>query len=181
MDIYKKFGELATEGIAAALCSIIETKGSTPRKAGSKMIVTAEGITYGSVGGGKLELQGIADALKVIYTNMPSLKARSSNDLFVITTVKEMPTSTTILMIAPQSMISVISPRYVFLALVSILSVATNMSSGLIEINTSPDLQLVDTINIPLTSIYAIPVSASLTDLPLNKFSTPTKFATNSE
>ena len=48
MDIYKKFGELAAEGIAATLCTIIETKGSTPRKAGSKMIVTAKGITYGS-------------------------------------------------------------------------------------------------------------------------------------
>lgn len=80
MDIYKKFGELAAEGIAAALCTIIETKGSTPRKAGSKMIVTAEDITYGSVGGGKLELQVIADALKVIEDGHPFLKNYSAGE-----------------------------------------------------------------------------------------------------
>ena len=38
MDIYSKIGEIIAEGKGGALCSIIETSGSTPRKAGSKLI-----------------------------------------------------------------------------------------------------------------------------------------------
>jgi xanthine/CO dehydrogenase XdhC/CoxF family maturation factor len=42
MDLMAKLQELANTGRAAALCTIVETSGSTPRKSGSKMIVTAE-------------------------------------------------------------------------------------------------------------------------------------------
>lgn len=66
MDLYAKLSELARTGQAAALCTIIETSGSTPRKAGSKVIVTSEGTTFGSVGGGVLEKALIKDALQCI-------------------------------------------------------------------------------------------------------------------
>jgi xanthine/CO dehydrogenase XdhC/CoxF family maturation factor len=42
MDLMAKLQELANTGRAAALCTIVETNGSTPRKSGSKMIVTAK-------------------------------------------------------------------------------------------------------------------------------------------
>ncbi len=42
MDLMAKLQELANTGRTAALCTIVETNGSTPRKSGSKMIVTAK-------------------------------------------------------------------------------------------------------------------------------------------
>ena len=66
MDILAKLQELASGGHAAALCTIIETSGSTPRKPGTKMIVTAEGKNIGSVGGGLLEQYVIRDAMDLI-------------------------------------------------------------------------------------------------------------------
>ncbi len=66
MDILAQLQEFAAAGRAAALCTIIETKGSTPRKTGTKMIVTDEGKNIGSVGGGLLEQNVIRDAMQII-------------------------------------------------------------------------------------------------------------------
>ncbi|MCX6295749.1 MAG: XdhC/CoxI family protein [Bacteroidetes bacterium] len=49
-----------------ALCVIIGTKGSTPRKVGAKMLVTKEGKIFGSIGGGALEKKVIENAILVI-------------------------------------------------------------------------------------------------------------------
>jgi xanthine/CO dehydrogenase XdhC/CoxF family maturation factor len=44
-------------GGAAVLVTIIATRGSTPRKAGSKMLVCADGKTVGTIGGGCAEAE----------------------------------------------------------------------------------------------------------------------------
>jgi xanthine dehydrogenase accessory factor len=80
MDIYAKLAELAAARRAAALCTIVRTKGSTPRKAGSKLIVTAESKTFGSVGGGKLEKEVLADALLCIAEGKTLLKSYSPGE-----------------------------------------------------------------------------------------------------
>ncbi|MCK4569339.1 MAG: XdhC family protein [Bacteroidales bacterium] len=80
MDIFKMLTELSLDGKPAALCTIINTSGSTPRKAGSKMIVRFDGKTFGSVGGGKLEVQAIEDALIAIKTGNTALKTYSSGE-----------------------------------------------------------------------------------------------------
>jgi len=49
---------LAETGTAAALVTVLEVKGSTPREAGAKMVVTSERI-FDTVGGGHLELKAI--------------------------------------------------------------------------------------------------------------------------
>jgi len=46
---------LKKEGKNCALCTVIETSGSTPRKAGSKMVVEENGTTHGTIGGGSIE------------------------------------------------------------------------------------------------------------------------------
>ncbi len=53
------------------MCIIVDTKGSSPRKAGSKMIVLEDGSGIGTIGGGSLELKVIEDARKVIIQNQP--------------------------------------------------------------------------------------------------------------
>jgi len=65
-SIYQEIANCEKENKAVALCVIISTTGSTPRKAGSKMLVYSNGSVSGSVGGGNLELQVIEDAKEVI-------------------------------------------------------------------------------------------------------------------
>lgn len=67
-SIHQIAAEFEHSGIRAALCTIIETKGSTPRKPGAKMIVKEDGFLYGTIGGGALEMQVVKDALDVIQS-----------------------------------------------------------------------------------------------------------------
>ena len=74
LEIFKKLGELKKMGIPACLATITETAGSTPREKGAKMIVCADGTTYGSVGGGCGENQVRSAALRcLIKTKIPEL------------------------------------------------------------------------------------------------------------
>jgi xanthine dehydrogenase accessory factor len=63
MDIISKLAELIKEGKSVALCTVVESKGSTPRHQGSKMLVFPGGKTLGTVGGGEIENRITAEAL----------------------------------------------------------------------------------------------------------------------
>ena len=52
---------------------IVNTKGSTPRVKGAKMLVYPNGDIFGSIGGGELEKAVIADALKSLKTGRADL------------------------------------------------------------------------------------------------------------
>jgi xanthine dehydrogenase accessory factor len=80
MDIYSKIQEFIAAGKEAAVCTIIETSGSTPRKPGTKMVVTIEGKTIGSVGGGKLEQLVIKDAITCISAGKNELRTYDSGN-----------------------------------------------------------------------------------------------------
>ena len=67
-EIFEKIAELKNKDIAVCLATIIETSGSTPRGAGAKMIVCADGTLYGSVGGGCGESQVKSTALRCLLT-----------------------------------------------------------------------------------------------------------------
>lgn len=60
-------------GRPVALATIIESKGSTPREVGAKMIIRAEGQILGSVGGGCGEAQVIWDAARVLAEKTPRI------------------------------------------------------------------------------------------------------------
>ena len=53
-------------GVKKATVTVIETKGSTPRKAGAKMIVYEDGFTEGTIGGGCAEASLAAISREVI-------------------------------------------------------------------------------------------------------------------
>jgi xanthine dehydrogenase accessory factor len=61
-DLYREMARLAEEGVPFVLATVVEAVGSTPRKAGAKMLVLADGTTVDTIGGGKIELQVIEDA-----------------------------------------------------------------------------------------------------------------------
>lgn len=65
-NILQKIDDIIKSGKKAALCIIIETKGSSPRKSGSKMIVFEDGTQEGTIGGGSLELRVAEDAKEIM-------------------------------------------------------------------------------------------------------------------
>lgn len=65
-QIIKLITELQARNDAAALVTIVGTRGSTPRKAGAKMLVKADGAVYGTIGGGCVEADVRRVALQAI-------------------------------------------------------------------------------------------------------------------
>ena len=57
-----------------ALVTVAETKGSVPRAAGAKMLVYLDGLTSGTIGGGKFESLVIAEAQRWLGKTKPLLK-----------------------------------------------------------------------------------------------------------
>ena len=57
--------ELASAGRPAVLVTVLRAEGSTPREAGAKMVVWDAGFE-GTIGGGHLELEALAEARKVL-------------------------------------------------------------------------------------------------------------------
>lgn len=51
------------------LVSLVDAKGSIPQNIGAKMIVTQKGISFGTVGGGKIEAKVLNVALEMLSTN----------------------------------------------------------------------------------------------------------------
>jgi xanthine dehydrogenase accessory factor len=62
-EVLLSLAEIARMGTADALCTIIRTKGSTPRKEGCKMLVYPDGKIVGSIGGGEIESRVIQEAI----------------------------------------------------------------------------------------------------------------------
>ena len=62
MDIYREVVNVRENNEACALCTIIESNGSTPRHEGSKMLVYEDGHFIGTVGGGEVENRVMAEA-----------------------------------------------------------------------------------------------------------------------
>jgi len=67
-EVYQALANLKSEGRSGVLCTVIETRGSTPRKEGSKMLVYPGGEIVGSIGGGEVESRVITQALAALQT-----------------------------------------------------------------------------------------------------------------
>ena len=74
LELLDDLNRVKHEQIPAVLCIVISTKGSTPRKAGSKMLVFKDGSVKGTIGGGAIEHQVIQDALQIFKKGVPVLK-----------------------------------------------------------------------------------------------------------
>ncbi|MEI8049239.1 MAG: XdhC family protein [Bacteroidota bacterium] len=73
-EIFTDLKVVIEQGIPAVLCIVTETTGSTPRKAGSKMLVYQDGSIKGTIGGGSVEFQAIQDAIKLICSGTSFVK-----------------------------------------------------------------------------------------------------------
>lgn len=57
---------LARDGVAA-LVTVVGAKGSTPREAGARMVVSVDGAISGTIGGGRLELDAMEHAIAALH------------------------------------------------------------------------------------------------------------------
>jgi xanthine dehydrogenase accessory factor len=57
---------LLDAGTPLVTVTIVDTQGSVPQDRGAKMIVTADGLHFGTVGGGKVETKAIAEAQRML-------------------------------------------------------------------------------------------------------------------
>ncbi len=71
--IFEALARAEQSGQPVALATVIETRGSTPRQAGAKMVVRPDGSSLGTVGGGELEARVIQEALAVLDAGHPRL------------------------------------------------------------------------------------------------------------
>ncbi|HZR82852.1 MAG TPA: XdhC/CoxI family protein [Candidatus Binatia bacterium] len=71
----RRLAEIAAGPHPAAVCTVVATRGSTPRKAGATMVVVADGSELGAIegtiGGGAVENQVRRVALEVAATTQP--------------------------------------------------------------------------------------------------------------
>jgi xanthine dehydrogenase accessory factor len=70
---FNLLGRAENDGKICALCTIVESHGSTPRHIGSKMIVYPDGKISGSVGGGEIEKRVIDVAKQCLDDKKPQL------------------------------------------------------------------------------------------------------------
>jgi xanthine dehydrogenase accessory factor len=65
-DMLKEIAQVLRTPRGGALATIVKTKGSTPRKAGAKMLVRPDGSAAGTICGGCIEAEVHAAALEAI-------------------------------------------------------------------------------------------------------------------
>jgi xanthine dehydrogenase accessory factor len=66
MQPYRRLIESIEAEGAAALVSLVETKGSSPREAGAAMVVRPSGGFHGTIGGGAMEWRALAEAREAL-------------------------------------------------------------------------------------------------------------------
>ena len=60
------FGQVRSLTEPAVMVVVVAAQGSTPRKAGARMLVLADGSSYGTVGGGWIENHAVAIAAAIL-------------------------------------------------------------------------------------------------------------------
>jgi xanthine dehydrogenase accessory factor len=66
LGVLDSLAEIARRGERVVLCTVIRTRGSVPRHAGTKMLVRRDGSIEGTVGGGEMENRTIVAALDAL-------------------------------------------------------------------------------------------------------------------
>jgi xanthine/CO dehydrogenase XdhC/CoxF family maturation factor len=67
-EVYAEVARALKEGTPIALATVARTRGSTPRRAGAKMVVRPDGSFLGTIGGGCGEAEVREKAMEVLRT-----------------------------------------------------------------------------------------------------------------
>lgn len=80
MSIYQHIVELEEKNEPFVLCTVVQAQGSTPRGAGSKMIVLEDSRTIDTIGGGEMENRVINAALESLIDGQTRVLSYSFTD-----------------------------------------------------------------------------------------------------
>ncbi|MCO4771162.1 MAG: xanthine dehydrogenase accessory protein XdhC [Deltaproteobacteria bacterium] len=69
--VYRAILELLDHGHRGVLCTVVESAGSAPQRAGSKLLLREDGTMEGTVGGGAIEDATLARAREVLASGRP--------------------------------------------------------------------------------------------------------------
>ena len=72
-EIYQKVIELIESQEVGAYCTVVETKGSTPQKPGSKLLILPDLRNVGTLGGGCVEAEARRQAIGLMQGGIPRL------------------------------------------------------------------------------------------------------------
>jgi xanthine dehydrogenase accessory factor len=72
MSIWPTIGRFIAEQGAAALVTLAQAQGSSPREVGARMVVAPDGTFTGTIGGGALEWGALAEAQGLLARNGPA-------------------------------------------------------------------------------------------------------------
>ena len=72
MDYSQKINELLSAKVPFVAVTVVDTTGSVPNDAGTKMLVTRDGLHWGTVGGGKVEKKAIDEAIAILNDDDPA-------------------------------------------------------------------------------------------------------------
>jgi xanthine dehydrogenase accessory factor len=72
-DVIRQLIAWRSQGQRVAYCRLVETRGSTPQKAGAAMLVLADGAQFGTLGGGCVEAEVKRRALMALSTGQPEM------------------------------------------------------------------------------------------------------------
>lgn len=72
-SVYQILSNVEKSGGSCVVCTIIRSKGSTPRHVGSKMIVYSDGSFTGTVGGGEVESRVRNEAMQAMKDGSPKI------------------------------------------------------------------------------------------------------------
>lgn len=70
-SFFEKAAELESAGIPFYVVTLVSTRGHAPQDPGAKAIVTAKGLEWGTVGGGKVEAKAITHAQEQLSVTNP--------------------------------------------------------------------------------------------------------------
>jgi len=63
---FETLSTLLADEVPLVTVTVVDVMGSVPNERGSKMIVTADGLHFGTVGGGRIETKAIAESQKML-------------------------------------------------------------------------------------------------------------------
>lgn len=74
IDLFRAARERLARGEPVAMTTVVATRGSTPQKAGARMLICADGQMVGTIGGGCIEAEVWSEARRLLRRGESALR-----------------------------------------------------------------------------------------------------------
>ncbi len=80
-DLFTRITELQQQNKTFCIVTVVDSAGTTPRKAGARGLIFPDGSIEGTVGGGSIESEAIEEAKRILKIGKPLLKSYDLKNL----------------------------------------------------------------------------------------------------